>query len=316
MSETERSRWGRSRPAKCPRRRGRSASGLCLFASPRANKLAALDAQAELGGGQDRIEKQHQEGKLTARERIELLLDPGSFIELDKFKTHRADDSGCPRRRTSATAWSPDTAPSSGRQVFIFAQDFTVFGGSLSGAYAEKICKVMDLAVSTGCPVVGLNDSGGARIQEGVVSLAGYAEILYRNVSASGVIPQLSRRSRALRRRSGVLARHDRLHRDGQGQLLHVHHRPGRDQDGHARGGGQRTTWGRAGAQRAQRRGALRARTSRERSPLPPRAALLSALEQPGLARPSSRPRIPRPRDESLKSIVPENPNKPYDIKR
>src|SRR5436190_1529651 len=159
--------------------------------SPR-EKLAALDAQAELGGGQERIDRQHQEGKLTARERIELMLDPGSVIELDKFKTHRADDFGMAEKTILGDGVVTGYGMVEGRQVFVFAQDFTVFGGSLSGAYAEKICKVMDLAVSTGCPVVGLNDSGGARIQEGVVSLAGYAEIFYRNVSASGVVPQLS----------------------------------------------------------------------------------------------------------------------------
>jgi len=159
--------------------------------SPR-EKLAALDVQAELGGGQERIEKQHQEGKLTARERVDLLLDPGSFIELDKFKTHRADDFGMSEKKILGDGVITGYGTVEGRQVFVFAQDFTVFGGSLSGAYAEKICKVMDLAVSTGCPVVGLNDSGGARIQEGVVSLAGYAEIFYRNVSSSGVVPQLS----------------------------------------------------------------------------------------------------------------------------
>ncbi|HEY6912301.1 MAG TPA: carboxyl transferase domain-containing protein, partial [Myxococcales bacterium] len=159
--------------------------------SPR-EKLAALDAQAELGGGQERIDKQHQEGKLTARERIEMLLDPGSFLELDKFKTHRADDFGMSATKILGDGVITGYGTVEGRQVFLFAQDFTVFGGSLSGAYAEKICKVMDLAVSTGCPVVGLNDSGGARIQEGVVSLAGYAEIFYRNVTSSGVVPQLS----------------------------------------------------------------------------------------------------------------------------
>src|SRR5438105_9674960 len=155
-------------------------------------KLAALDEQAELGGGEERIEKQHAEGKLTARERIELLLDPGSFIELDKFKVHRCDDFGMEKKKILGVGVVTGYGTVEGRQVFLFAQDFTVFGGSLSGAYAEKICKVMDLAVSTGCPVVGLNDSGGARIQEGVVSLAGYAEIFYRNVASSGVVPQLS----------------------------------------------------------------------------------------------------------------------------
>src|SRR5437879_7156096 len=159
--------------------------------SPR-EKLAALDEQAELGGGQERIDKQHQEGKLTARERIELLLDPGSFIELDRFKTHRADDFGMSGKKILGDGVVTGYGLVGGRQVFLFAQDFTVFGGSLSGAYASKICKVMDLAMKVGAPVVGLNDSGGARIQEGVVSLAGYADIFTRNVLASGVVPQIS----------------------------------------------------------------------------------------------------------------------------
>src|SRR5437762_10979965 len=169
---------------------GKRAERLSTLA-PR-EKLAALDAQAELGGGEERIAKQHEEGKLTARERIELLLDPNSFVELDKFKAHRCDDFGMQNKKVLGDGVVTGYGTVEGRQVFVFAQDFTVFGGSLSGAYAEKICKVMDLAVSTGCPVVGLNDSGGARIQEGVVSLAGYADIFYRNVSSSGVIPQLS----------------------------------------------------------------------------------------------------------------------------
>src|SRR2546422_7720552 len=159
---------------------------------PAREKLAALDAQAELGGGQERIDKQHQEGKLTARERIELLLDPGSFIELDKFKTHRADDFGMSEKKILGDGVVTGYGSVEGRQVFVFAQDFTVFGGSLSETHAEKICKVMDLAMKVGAPVIGLNDSGGARIQEGVVSLAGYADIFLRNVLASGVIPQIS----------------------------------------------------------------------------------------------------------------------------
>src|SRR5213082_2485178 len=155
-------------------------------------KLAALDLQAELGGGEERVEKQHQEGKLTARERVELLLDTGSFVELDKFKVHRCDDFGMEKKKILGDGVITGYGTVEGRQVFCFAQDFTVFGGSLSGAYATKICKVMDLAMRVGAPVIGLNDSGGARIQEGVESLAGYAEIFTRNVLASGVIPQIS----------------------------------------------------------------------------------------------------------------------------
>ena len=167
---------------------------------PRRALLERLNLEAERGGGEERIARQHEAGKLTARERLELFLDPGSFVELDKFKTHRCPTSGWTSRRSSATGWSPATGSCEGRQVFVFAQDFTVFGGSLSGAYAEKICKVMDRAMEVGCPVIGLNDSGGARIQEGVVSLAGYADIFLRNTLASGVVPQIERDHGAVRR--------------------------------------------------------------------------------------------------------------------
>ncbi len=159
---------------------------------PRRARLDALDAEAEKGGGEERITRQHQSGKLTARERIELFLDPGSFVEMDKFKTHRCADFGMEAQRILGDGVVTGYGLVEGRQVFVFAQDFTVFGGSLSGAFAEKICKVMDRAMEVGCPVIGLNDSGGARIQEGVVSLAGYADIFLRNTLASGVVPQLS----------------------------------------------------------------------------------------------------------------------------
>jgi len=155
-------------------------------------RLAELDRLAELGGGERRIKRQHDAGKMTARERIDLLLDPGTFVELDKFVTHRANDFGMADNKIPGDGVVTGYGRVDGRKVFVFAQDFTVFGGSLSGAYAEKICKVMDLAVKTGCPVIGLNDSGGARIQEGVVSLAGYADIFFRNVRSSGVVPQIS----------------------------------------------------------------------------------------------------------------------------
>ena len=129
---------------------------------------------------------------MTARERIDFLLDPGSFVELDKFKTHRCTDFGMDKRRIPGDGVVTGYGTIDGRQVCVFSQDFTVFGGSLSGAFAEKVCKIMDLAMKVGCPVIGLNDSGGARIQEGVVSLAGYADIFLRNVMASGVVPQIS----------------------------------------------------------------------------------------------------------------------------
>jgi propionyl-CoA carboxylase beta subunit len=159
---------------------------------PRRALLDRLDAEAERGGGPERVARQHEAGKLTARERLELFLDPGSFVELDKFKTHRCADFGMQQQRILGDGVVTGYGLVEGRQVFVFAQDFTVFGGSLSGAYAEKICKVMDRAMEVGCPVIGLNDSGGARIQEGVVSLAGYADIFLRNTLASGVVPQIS----------------------------------------------------------------------------------------------------------------------------
>jgi propionyl-CoA carboxylase beta chain len=155
-------------------------------------RLLDLESQAQLGGGQARIDKQHEAGKLTARERLQLLLDPGSFVELDKLKTHRCLDFGMADKKIPGDGVVTGYGKIEGRLVFVFAQDFTVFGGSLSGAFAEKVCKVMDLATRNGAPFIGLNDSGGARIQEGVVSLAGYADIFLRNTLTSGVIPQIS----------------------------------------------------------------------------------------------------------------------------
>ena len=154
--------------------------------------LAELRSQATLGGGERRIQQQHDRGKLTARERLELLLDEGSFQELDAFVTHRATDFGIDQERYLGDGVVTGHGRIDGRTVFVYAQDFTVFGGSLSEAHAEKIVKVMDLALENGAPIIGLSDSGGARIQEGVVSLGGYADIFLRNTLVSGVIPQLS----------------------------------------------------------------------------------------------------------------------------
>ncbi|MBI5479512.1 MAG: acyl-CoA carboxylase subunit beta [Deltaproteobacteria bacterium] len=155
-------------------------------------RLSELEAKAEVAGGQERIDRQHDAGKLTARERIMLLCDPGTFVEHDKFVTHRCTDFGMAEQKILGDGVVTGVGLVNGRQTCIFAQDFTVFGGSLSGAFAMKICKLMDLAVRIGAPVIGLNDSGGARIQEGVESLAGYADIFLRNVLTSGVIPQVS----------------------------------------------------------------------------------------------------------------------------
>jgi propionyl-CoA carboxylase beta chain len=158
----------------------------------RIKKLEERNAQALLGGGEDRIDRQHRAGKLTARERIELLFDPGTFVEIDKFVVHRCADFGMEDTRVLGDGVVTGYGMIGGRQIFVFAQDFTVFGGSLSGAFAEKICKIMDLAAKVGAPVVGLNDGAGARIQEGVVSLGGYGDVFLRNVLSSGVIPQIS----------------------------------------------------------------------------------------------------------------------------
>lgn len=154
--------------------------------------LEEMNRRALEGGGAARIAKQHEAGKLTARERIDLLLDPGSFVELDRFVVHRCTDFDLDKQKIPGDGVVTGWGLVDGRKVMVFAQDFTVFGGSLSRAYAEKICKVMDLAMKIGAPVIGLNDSGGARIQEGVESLAGYAEIFLRNTLTSGVVPQIS----------------------------------------------------------------------------------------------------------------------------
>ena len=158
----------------------------------RLEELHRRQAEAEQGGGARRIAQQHTKGKLTARERLDLLLDEGSFVEIDRFVTHRATDFGLADERYLGDGVVTGSGRIDGRLVYVFSQDFTVFGGSLSETHAAKICKVMDLAVRNGAPVIGLNDSGGARIQEGVVSLGGYADIFLRNTLASGVIPQIS----------------------------------------------------------------------------------------------------------------------------
>ncbi|MEO0072618.1 MAG: acyl-CoA carboxylase subunit beta [candidate division WOR-3 bacterium] len=155
-------------------------------------KLNELRKEAELGGGEDKIKKQHEQGKLTARERIDYLVDSGSFIEFDAFVTHRIYDFGMQERKILGDGVVSGVAKIAGRDVAIFSHDFTVFGGTLSEAFGLKVMKIMDLALKLGIPIIGLNDSGGARIQEGVVSLAAYAEIFWRNTQASGVIPQIS----------------------------------------------------------------------------------------------------------------------------
>src|SRR4051794_38379040 len=172
------------------------ASGAIPFApmtmQDKLDLLARRVAESEQGGGEKRVKAQHAKGKLSARERLDLLLDEGSFVEFDRFVVHRSTDFGLDEERYYGDGVVTGYGRIDGRLVYVFSQDFTVFGGSLSETFAEKICKIMDLAVRNGAPVIGLNDSGGARIQEGVVSLGGYADIFLRNTLASGVVPQIS----------------------------------------------------------------------------------------------------------------------------
>ncbi len=157
-----------------------------------SEKLKQKIAEGKLGGGEKRIDAQHKKGKLTARERVHLLMDPGSFEEIGALVIHRTKEFGMEDQKFYGDGVITGYGTVNGRLVYVFAQDFTVFGGALSETHAEKICRIMDMAMKTGAPMVGLNDSGGARIQEGVRSLGGYADIFFRNVQSSGVIPQIS----------------------------------------------------------------------------------------------------------------------------
>jgi propionyl-CoA carboxylase beta chain len=160
--------------------------------SEKIDRLLLLNKKAFEAGGKDRIQAQHDKGKLTARERVDLLLDPGSFQEIGKLVLHRGRDFGIDKQHVPGDGVITGYGTIDGRLVYVFSHDFTVFGGSLSETFAEKIVKIMDMAMQNGAPIIGLNDSGGARIQEGVMSLAGYADIFYRNTRSSGVIPQIS----------------------------------------------------------------------------------------------------------------------------
>src|SRR5260370_2975515 len=162
------------------------------FGAVKVDELERRKKESELGGGEARIQRQHNEGKLTARERVTLLFDPGSFQELDQLVVHRNTDFGMEKQRLPGDGVVTGYGTVQGRLVYAFAQDFTVFGGSLSETHAAKVVKIMDLAMKNGAPLIGLNDSGCARIQEGVVSLGGYADIFLRNTLASGVVPQIS----------------------------------------------------------------------------------------------------------------------------
>ena len=279
-------------------------------------ELRRRNQAADLGGGAERIARQHKAGKKTARERLELLLDKGSFAEMDKLVVHQGHDFGMDDQRIPGDGVVIGSGRMHGRPVFVFAQDFTVFGGSLSEAYARKICKIMDLAMKTGVPIIGLNDSGGARIQEGVVSLAGYADIFLRNTLASGVVPQISAilgpcaggavYSPAITDFVFMVKGSSYMFVTGPEVIKAVTH----EEVSFEELGGARHAW------RHLRGGALR-RGERGGVPGPhPRAHDLPAPEQPRGSAVPANPRSSRPRGRgAADASVPDQPNKPYDIK-
>ena len=277
--------------------------------------LEAKRAQARLGGGERRIEAQHRRGKLTARERLEVLLDEGSFEEYDMFVEHRCADFGMEAQRIPGDGVVTGHGTVNGRLVFVFSQDFTVFGGSLSEAHAEKICKVMDRAMKVGAPVVGLNDSGGARIQEGVASLGGYAEVFQRNVLASGVVPQVSVimgpcaggavYSPAMTDFIFMVEDTSFMYVTGPDVVRTVTH----ETVTHEELGGART--------HARRSGVADLALDNDIEALLQVRRFLGFLPSSNREAPPLRPTedpIDR-REPSLDSLVPDNPNKPYDIK-
>src|SRR5947199_488771 len=281
----------------------------------RVEELRRRKALAKLGGGKERTDAQRAKGKRTARERVELLLDPGSFVEIDAFVEHRTTEFGMDQKRIAGDGVVTGHGTIDGRTVFVFSQDFTVFGGSLGEMHANKIVKIMDMAMKVGAPVIGLNDSGGARIQEGVISLGGYAAILYRNVSASGVVPQLSAilgpcaggavYSPAMTDFIVMAKSSSYMFITGPDVIKTVTHEEVTKEDL----GGAQTHNARSGvAHFAAEDEAGAIRILRE---------LLSYLPSNNLEDPPVAPTedpLDR-RDDILTSTVPENPNKPYDIK-
>ncbi len=278
-------------------------------------QLERLHREAEVGGGQERIERQHASGKLTARERIDLLLDPASFVETDKFKTHRCTDFDMDKRKIPGDAVVTGYGAIDGRLVYVFSQDFTVFGGSLSGAYAEKVCKIMELAMRDGAPLIGLNDGGGARIQEGVVSLGGYADIFLRNVLASGVVPQISAimgpcagggvYSPAITDFIFMVEKTSYMFITGPDVIKAVTHEEVTKED---LGGA---------TMHSSRSGVAHFSAPNDTACLAMIRELLSFLPSNNLEDPPFGPTGDDAfrRDEKLRTIVPDNPNKPYDIK-
>src|SRR5437868_4572204 len=271
--------------------------------------------ESELGGGADRIKTQHDKGKMTARERLDALLDPGSFVELDRFVTHRAADFGLADEKYLGDGVVTGHGRVDGRLVYVFSQDFTVFGGSLSEAHAEKVCKVMDLALKTGAPMIGLNDSGGARIQEGVVSLGGYADIFLRNTLASGVVPQISAilgpcaggavYSPAITDFVFMVRGVSYMFVTGPSVVKTVTHE---EVDFEGLGGAD---------VHATKSGVAHFVHDSEREALAAIRTLLSYLPANNLDDPPVRPATDPPdrRDEDLLDIVPDSPTKPYDMR-
>jgi len=280
----------------------------------RLDELHRRHAEAELAGGEERVRRQHKAGKKTARERLEILLDAGSFSEIDKLVVHQSHDFDMADQRTPGDGVVTGSGRIHGRPVFVFAQDFTVFGGSLSEAHARKICKIMDLAVKTGAPIIGLNDSGGARIQEGVVSLAGYADVFLRNTLASGVVPQISAimgpcaggavYSPALTDFILMVKNTSYMFVTGPDVIRTVTHEDVTAEDL----GGART--------HSTTSGVAHFAADSEEECLALIRELMSFLPQNNLEEPPRRPtRDPVDRrDESLQSVVPDQPNKPYDM--
>src|SRR5438105_9762302 len=278
-------------------------------------ELEELRGEALHAGSDRAVERQRQQGKLLARERAEKLVDPGSFVELDRYVRHRESNFGMLERRPYGDAVVTGYGTIFGRRVFVFSQDFTVFGGSLSEVFAEKICKVMDQALKYGCPVIGINDSGGARIQEGVVSLAGYAEIFWRNVQCSGVIPQISL---VMGPCAGVAVYSPAITDfvfmvEGTSYMFIT------GPDVVKTVTGEEVTQEELGgaATHASKSGVAHFTAPDEESCLEDARYLLSFLPQNNLDPPPyAVPSDTRDReDEELDSIVPDNPNKPYDIK-
>lgn len=282
--------------------------------NPKIQKLRELREQAKLGGGQDRIDKQHAKGKKTARERIELLLDPGTFREIDMFVTHRSTGFGLEDKKFLSDSVVTGWGKVNDRLVYVFSQDFTVFGGSLGEVHAEKVMKLMDAAMKNGAPVIGLNDSGGARIQEGVVSLAAYAYVFQRNVMASGVIPQISLilgpcaggavYSPAMTDFTLMVKGSSYMHITGPEVIKAVTHEEVTSEEL----GGAMT--------HNTKSGVAHFAAESEEEGIETIRELMSYLPQNNMEEPTHIPTDdPTDRmDEELNTIVPDNPNKPYDM--